>query len=318
MVRNLFLLGGLAAIALVWVSMFTGWLNTLSVLYSMTGLSALVSGGVLVSALELLPEVRRDEMKQLGLRVRDRFLRRLLNHRATTPFSLVLVPLGLALTALFGGVRVTSDDAARVAVRRWPVSGKPSPKPFEKVNKGAPLHYLQFSPLWKTDEVEVEVKGLPKRHFALRHWLPTTVELPDGLKEAPVVLLVMSNTAITKVITDPGRLDVKVTDPGGRVHGAKITNYDGRSVWIGCDKDVRVPAEVEDRWKQEAWHDVHRQRRVRTVGTEPPLDLTPGARVEVTVVYGQGLDLVLPAKPFEVGEGGSPNFPQVKEFLDGP
>jgi hypothetical protein len=302
--------------------MFTPWLDNLVSFYTLTGLNALVASGVLVSALELVPIEWLDDLKRFGLARRDWFFQKVLGRRAMTRGCVAAWGVALLLSVLFGGVRVTSDETQHVSIRASSGSGCPSSTTAEKVKGGNALPYTCFSPVWRTDKVGVDVDGLPRRQFALRHWWPTPVELPDALYESPVVLLVMSDQVLRDVGTkgNAGRLDITVTCPdGGTTRTAKVPDFDGRSVWIGCDENVRVPDHVETRWKQANWIEQYRQRRVSTVGTVPSLELTPGAIVKVTLAYGKNLDQTLAAKPFTVKQAGPPTiFPQVEDFQDGP
>jgi hypothetical protein len=101
--------------------------------------------------------------------------------------------------------------------------------------------------------------GLPATERDLHVFSRAQVVIPTDFQQRPVALLHLSalDTANAHKITDT-TLHLMIWRNDRMIAVTTIPNYDGRSVWLGCDGSVQIPAPIRARWPKEAdslWSD---------------------------------------------------------------
>jgi hypothetical protein len=167
---------------------------------------------------------------------------------------------------------------------------------------------------WAPRRVRVKLSGYPEATDTVAPWSRTTLVAPDEfLRE--VVVLRPDEELLKMVANNPMPLVVRLASQPAAAY--RVEGYRGQTIWIGCDEDVDVPADVLESWKAELTS--RNQIRQLHLWSRPialpsgPEALVPGDRLRIqvlsgpTTVYAQADAVVRPVR--------SPrDFPQQEEI----
>jgi hypothetical protein len=136
----------------------------------------------------------------------------------------------------------------------------------------------------------------------------------------PVVLLRPEPKLYGELATLPMTLVVTVGDVS-----RSIKEYHGETVWIGCERDVDIPASLVEQWRTElaeSKRPLFLRNWLRSVDLEPGLEIKPGDEVQVEIKQQESPEIESPAVPssyvkarFRVSQLYRPqDFPQVEDL----
>jgi hypothetical protein len=291
----------LGASVLGWCYRYTDWIEIVGGFLSLAGILSW-----LAFVLNVIPKNRMEEFQAWA----DGSI---FNNARVKWFVLGLLVIGLAGASFLGTVEVTwmaGEGNRSVWIHRVGKSeGEAVP-----LMPGKAVRNLFWTVWTKPTKVRVKVSGFPDRTAEITPWQRYELKVSDSFYR-PVVLFRPTVDLLNMLRNEPMNLSVKVDSQSWM-----IPQYDGRSVWIGCDADVEVPEA-----KQGVW------RAILTTAGQPetshywvhPLTLTgaipnlrPGQTIEVALLrddrsaYTSGKFTVLPAPSRQA-------FPQ-EETLDVP
>lgn len=190
-------------------------------------------------------------------------------------------------------------------------------KDAEPLPAGGLARHLVRVPFRGASRVRVKVSGLPDIVEAVTPWHRRELQVPDSFLSRPIVLLRPTIDLLNNLRGEPMRLVVKVgSDPKPQV----MENYDGRTIWIGCDADVDVPPIRVEAWRAELA--THKQAENIYYWTHPRalpgwrLNLQPGQEITVQLLAAEAN--VFAQRTFQVLRAQERQaFPQ-EELLDVP
>lgn len=303
--RNFFALVVVGVAASAWMLYFTDWFEH--------ALTLLALGGVvswLAFAIKVIPE---PYVKS----VQARFYARVIDRPGLWK-QILLVGLGLFLVALFRGsveVTVAEGDADRAVYVYDPKEPAPRTEDATWLAKGKSQRFGVWTPPFVGRSVVVKVAGYPERVVPLCGFRRVDLRAPESLRP-PVVLL----RPTTRMVSLFGQNEV---DGTVRVNGVSYpVKVGSRSIWVGCDEDVKVPERVVTGWLLETPKDYHHWvqngwARPSALGraadgTLPPRGLRTGDKIELVVKY--------PSKPAPTTQpitlDPATPFPQVQDIQE--
>jgi hypothetical protein len=228
---NLALLLVLSALSGIWLSAYTEWFPRLkewaaggSGFFLASGIAALIWGGVSKPGRKLL-------LFLLRLRVFTAALAILL--LAFAFFAASRGALRLELTKEFREDFVEVFDSSRRSLARRipPAEGE--------------FRVVVPAPLWSSATSWLAVKNRPYEPVVVEGlWRRPLISVPLGLKRE-VVLLYGSDPFLRFTANGPGAdLTIDIHCHDGRVLHATRRRYKGQALWLGCRKEVELPADV--------------------------------------------------------------------------
>jgi hypothetical protein len=113
---------------------------------------------------------------------------------------------------------------------------------FDRLSVGGTLRALRFSG-WSGARYLVKVSGYPAKEVQLRSWQRSDLFLTSSFRR-PVVLLRPGRELGDVLVKNPMRLEVVVSGVTNAI------DFNGNAIWIGCDDDVQVPAEMVEGWER--------------------------------------------------------------------
>ncbi len=231
-----------------WILYYTEWFPAIG------GLLAL--GGVLswlAFVSRVLPNHRLEALQTWADRA-------ILCSRTTLAVLVLLAAAGLAFASFLGTVQV---ESVRESADRFLLVHPADSPPGEEVRlrAGEVFRGPVWTSFWSPAALRVKVSGYPDELVTVRPWRREMLSVPASF-ERPVVLLRPTVDLFDLVHNSPRRLSVRVTFPGGRPHSrpprefltepdGKPLQFDGRSLWVGCDEDVDIPLRLEAAWRAE-------------------------------------------------------------------
>ncbi len=279
-----FLLFG--ALALGWCYRYTEWIEIIGGFLSLAGILSW-----LAFVLKVIPEKRMEEFQTWA----DE---RIFNNSRAKWLVMGLLVIGVAGASLLGTVQVTwlaGEGNRSVWIHRADKSeGEAVPLMADGVVRRLFLTFWTHPP-----KVRVKVSGFPDRTAELRPWQRYELKVSDSFYR-PVVLFRPTVDLLNMLRNEPMSLSVKVDSQSWM-----IPQYDGRSLWIGCDSDVEVPEAKREVWRailaaagqaETSHYWVH-----PLTLTNPIPDLHPGQTIEVALLredrsaYASRKFAVLPA-----------------------
>lgn len=300
-VSNFFAFLLLGSSVLGWCYRYTDWIEVVGGFLSLAGILSW-----LAFVLKVIPENRMKEFQTWA----DG---RIFNNARVKWFVLGLLVIGLAGASFLGTVEVSwiaGEGSRSVWIHRVEKSeGEAVP-----LMPGKLVRSLFFTLWTKPTKLRVKVNGFPDRTIDITPWQRYELKVSDSFYR-PVVLFRPTVELLNMLRNEPMTLSVKVDSQSWT-----IPQYEGRSLWFGCDADVEVPEAKKDVW-----------RAILTYAGQPetshywlhPLSLTgvipnlrPGQTIEVALLredrsaYTSGKFTVLPAPSRQA-------FPQ-EETLDVP
>jgi hypothetical protein len=209
----------------------SGWLIRYTSLFEQfVGLLAL---GGLLSWLafvgKLLPE---EQLAALQLKLYEWIFK-----RGVTSFVLLgLLGVGCLVAFCFGTIQLQlMEDPAQRDAWIYPLGGSPA----------VPLRLVKDETLRKLcwtgfpgRQFVVKVSGYPAKILRVGPWERLPLRIPTQLNR-PVVLLLPKSGLIDFVGVGRMRMAVAI-ERSGQVRES-VVDYDGESVWVGCDENVDIP-----------------------------------------------------------------------------
>jgi hypothetical protein len=119
-----------------------------------------------------------------------------------------------------------------------------TPGEAERLPSGGAIRFPRWTCWWRPANYVVKVSGYPPLVQSLKPLRRETVQVP-GSFAGPVVLVRPEAKLMEHLRSLPGSLRVSL---GDKALGT-FTNYDGHSLWIGCDRDVDVPVSQIEHWR---------------------------------------------------------------------
>lgn len=232
-VGNLILIGAFGVALSGWILYYTDYFGVFGGLLSLTGIFSWLA---FVS--KALPERR---LKALQVVIYRWFF----NSFKARVTVLLLFFLGLVVAAFFGTVQVESLQEASdraLWVHRY---GSETPEP-ERLTPGGRVRSLVRTSWWSPSNIRIKVSGYPDQVALVKPWRRLRLYVPSSFLR-PVAVVRPSVELINFIQNNPMPLVVKA---GGR-EVARIKEFDGHAMWIGCDDDVQIPASLEDVWRGE-------------------------------------------------------------------
>jgi hypothetical protein len=236
---TLFVLWGLFISA--WFIYYTDFYPVVGGLLGLGGLFAWIA-----FLSNLISEKRKDELQ-------ERFESFLLSKRFL-PSLLILFALFLGLALFLGTVMLQSSEniSRRISIKS-PDDKRPwSDSTLEKWTVGAgniEKSIWWTKPVW-SGSYEIKAAGLPAITVAVKPFQRVPVYIPDSFYTRPVLLVVpdlITSATATNAATSGSPIYELALNVGGNEKGRQP--YRGGTVWIGCDRDVTVPAQTLARWR---------------------------------------------------------------------
>jgi len=291
-----------------WMLHFTDWFEEALTLLALGGLASW-----LAFMLKVVPEPYLKSFQ-------SQFYDRILSRRHLWWILLVITALGLLFFVLFvASIEITvaeGDGDAAVWVYS-PKCATPGDDALRWVAKGKSQRFVFFTKPLRPRKVVVKVSGYPEKVVPLVSFSRTDLRTPESFRR-PVVLL----RPVMKTVELVGENEV---DAVIRVNGVEYpTKMGARSIWVGCDQDVKVPQELIQLWVLETeaefrdW--VHygwarpRSLGPSADGTPPPRELRPGDSIQFLVKF-PGRDR---ATTQSISVDPSARFPQVETIKENP
>jgi len=229
---NLVLIGGIGVLFSAWILNFTAWFPAVG------GLLAL---GGLFSWLAFISQIlTKSRTEALQMEV-DRHV---FDNRWATWVALLILIAGAAVSAAVGSVELQSYRDVNTLVSRYdPVDAKTADT--ARLGGRETVRWPVFSGWAGRRLFRAKIQGLPDRICEVRPREKLILHVPDSFFR-PVVLLKPTHSFMTTIMQNPAELIVEYQGVPRR-----IPQYTGQSVWIGCDRDVDVPARLQDEWRSE-------------------------------------------------------------------
>ncbi len=218
------------ASVLGWCYRYTDWIEIVGGFLSLAGILSW-----LAFVLKVIPDRRMEEFQTWA----DT---RIFNNGSIKWFLLGLLTLGLAAASFLGTVEVTwiAGEGNRSV---WIHKLGTSEGEGASLMPGKVVRSL-FLTFWtKPTKVRVKVSGFPDRTAQITPWQRYELKVSDSFYR-PVVLFRPTVDLLNMLRNDPMSLSVKVDSQSWI-----ISQYEGRSVWVGCDADVEVPQTKLDVWR---------------------------------------------------------------------
>lgn len=313
---NLFGLILIGLIVLVWIGLFTNYLDTVVALLGL--------GGILTWIAFLGKVVREERKKQLGM-----FLENTLMRQRTSVVLIVVMAVLIVLSLNIGCIVVdaSGDTTARVVVVSPATratqgnSGNAATIWKKRLAPGSKLKLPVFTgPLGRTCRVMAE--GLPGVERRVRPLRRSWLDVPGSFSFENLILVrpssVVSQTSAKAGFNHEAVVTVGDNEP------VVMPPYKGRSFWIGCRREVAVPEALREKWRLDLVaallkrnNEVHASRVEGILArwftpeaVDPVPSLLPDQTVSV-VVRTRGTNELFAAASAQVGRSPEENLPQV-------
>lgn len=299
-VRNLIVLLVVGVAVLAWVLRYTDWFPAI--------------GGVLAlgGALSWMAFVSRLLKKERLEHLQNWADRAIFDNPRTAPRVAVLAAILFAVACFVGTLEL--HGPAGSSLPRNVVLREGDSEDRARLKLKGTLRQPVLTSWWAPRRVHVKLGGYPEATDVVAPWSRTTLVAPDEfLRE--VVVLRPDEELLKMVANNPMPLVVRLASRPAAPY--RVEGYRGQTVWIGCDEDVDVPADVLESWKAELVsrnqiRQIHLWSRPMAL-PNGPASLVSGDRLRVevlsgpTTVYAQADVVVRPVR--------SPrDFPQQEEI----
>jgi hypothetical protein len=234
---NFFLVLTLGVGTLYWIGYHTEWLGIVGGVLGLGGAFAWVA-----FVLGLVRKERKEAMQFA--------LDGALSSRWTAACAVLAAVVLAIVGSMYGSIRI---DARRDSSERYVEILLQRDDERELVHSDLlPAHSVRTFPVRAGDGArpyELRIIGLPELELRARSFERTTIRSPDALL-ARSVLVLRPTTEVTQTIRrDAARFELTVRI--GEDPPARIENYRGESVWVGCEESVVIPPALRDRWRME-------------------------------------------------------------------
>jgi len=130
-----------------------------------------------------------------------------------------------------------------------------------RLRAGEAVRTLAWTSWLKPTAWRVKVSGYPDEVVTVRPWRRVSLSVPASFQR-PVVVLRPTVDLFDIVHNTPRRIAVRVTFPRSpsspgptrefrTQSDGQPLQFDGHSLWIGCDEDVDIPLRLEAAWRAE-------------------------------------------------------------------
>lgn len=230
--RNLILLIGVVAATSLWALHWTALFPLIGGVLSVTG------------ALTWLAALQQWLPTEFQQTVQERLFERFFARRQSL-FVIIgggLVTLFVALSVGTVEVRSAGEESGRsvsVYLDRFDRDDS------QQLSPGGSIRYARWLGPLQSTVWRLKVSGLPARTVKLGWlgWQP--VDVPDGLYRRTI--LIRSSIALMADLEFRAKrkksMTLKVTFDGA-TEPLEMKNYLGQTIWVGCDDDVQIPAEI--------------------------------------------------------------------------
>lgn len=239
---NLTLLLALGTAVLIWIGRFTNLLPVIGSLLSLGGFMAWVA-----FFFGVLKDHRKERLKDM--------LDKGLCHLSTT-LTLVSIALitGIVLSG-FGSVTFESREPSATHYLKLDLAKKTTSKDKDEALRLSPGQVVRKAYWlgWQRQRLTIKTLGLPSQVIVLKAATVVRVELPKHLFRE-VVLLVPEHRLCQDALQRGNlRLEVYRKKAGSSVAKllGRIDDYQGNSVWLGCEADVGIPRAILQQWQLE-------------------------------------------------------------------
>ena len=294
-VRNLVLLVVLSVGVSGWLLAYTDWFAEISGLIALGGLFTWIG------ALSKLLNKERTEQLQA-------WVERAVFGSQTLSWRLVLLAVVFVALASFTGtidVRSQGDVSSRLLWFAFDAKGS---EPAERLEPAGRVRAPWLTSWWSPAHVRVKVSGYPSLVATVQPWQRVQLISPGSFLMNPVILLVPT-PQLAQFSRDT---QLHVTVDG---KAAPPLRFDGHSVWIGCEDDVRVPEAILSEWRSTGVP--AEMVAVWQVPRAVNVDLHGGSAVTISINHDDGTPFV-PASVINVRTPVRPeDFPQ-REVIDVP
>jgi hypothetical protein len=214
-----------------WMIEFTDWFTPFITFISLGGILSWVG-----SLLNIIPESRLKGFKET-------VYNGVINHVWFTVFIVAGFAAAGYFAAHLGSIEMhLAGDSSDRSIQIFQ-NGRLTRGP-EWIEKGARQRFVFYIPR-HGETVLVKLSGYPATRPVITPSHCEKLRTPDAFFSRPLLLLRPSPDLISQF--------EKQTEATIRYNGKRYKTAWGRySVWIGCDADVSVPAELEKKWTDEA------------------------------------------------------------------
>jgi|GEM_PF-3362086 len=291
-VRNVTVLVAVGVAISWWLVEFTDFFPTIG------GLLGL--GGIFAWAAFLSNLIREDRKKEMQQAIETKVL--LVS--STTLYALLVLMLFVVCVAMRSTIIVIGppDGEKRVVELR---SGNDV---IETINVGAGEKVKRsiFVPL-QNNVVVAKVVGLPETNVRLEHFGRQTLAVPYSFTSQPTLLAVLPSSLVTSAREATIRILRKRGDAWMVEDESTLPQYNGRSIWVGCSADVKVPAPVITQWQSDGLSSaVVKRLRDPVATTTTPLE----SGTELRVCVANGAAGIIASGETTVAGRGKEAFPQ--------
>lgn len=233
-VINLFLLIAIGVGLSWWLIRFTDWFGVVGGLLGLGGVFAWVA------FLTKLVQPKRVEQLQQGFDARV-----LANRKAR--YWMLGIGLAFALATGQGAMIEVRSLGTTVngviSVTRVGTTGSADEK---SLPAGGRFRCLVWAPFASARQYRIKVKGFPDKIVTVRGWSRRSLQFPSAFYRE--VVLLRPSTCLIKTI-EGIQGHALVVEIDGTCY--RIDGWQGEAVWIGCDRDVRIPERRLERWRAE-------------------------------------------------------------------
>jgi hypothetical protein len=234
--------------------------------------------------------------------------------------TLVAISVFLIAFNFAGTIQVEAPpDSIEKTVRIEPVNSEVRGSGFP-LRPGETIRSVQWTSWISNRKFRVKVSGYPDQSVVLHPWQRLRLAIPGSFLK-PVVLLRPEPKLYGELAIAPLTLVVTVGDVS-RI----IKEYHGETVWIGCERDVDIPASVVEQWRAELAElkrPLFLRNWLRPIDLEPGLEIKPGDEVHVEIklpdaspeIETAGVQAAYVTTKFRVSQLYRPqDFPQVEDL----
>jgi hypothetical protein len=239
---NLVLSAAIGVATCVWLAVFTEYLPVVA--------TTLGLGGSLVwiaFVANLIPETRRKQLQEI-------VDREVLTSGITTCVLSIVGVLGFIYALNFGALLfISKDDVTARSVTAYTVdpSGKIEEPPVaDDLLSGNTKLRMPLATFLCSRRYLIRVTGLPPIERAVSPFSLTVVRSPASFMRQPVLIVRAAPLwADVAAKAHNWTLTATVRREGAAPRTETLPDYDGSSVWIGCDATVPIPDGLKARWR---------------------------------------------------------------------
>jgi len=245
-VFNIAMLTIVGILASAWILYFTEFFPVVTGLLGLGGLFAWVA-----FLLNILPKERKDSISSLF----DAYC--LQSGLFLILFFAAAAVLALSIVPSYGTILIDNLEAREsrvVEISRREQDGKLTKLMRVPIPAASRVKVLVGTEWFGSGEYYLRPNGLPATFVTARWKTREMVDLPYFFTKKPAIL-VRPDVCLVGILKGQGAdlLTIQVQKVAGSSAPEEIARepYGGGAAWVGCHKDVAIPAETVDRWRLE-------------------------------------------------------------------